>query len=54
MSRVKRGRFWRFRMRVAHLTAGGSWAVQLSDATQRNLRNFFFNGLFSSASDSIP
>jgi len=35
------------------LTAGGSWAVQLSKATQYNLRSFFFSGLFTSASDSI-
>jgi MFS family permease len=43
----------RFRIRIAHLTAGGSWAVQLSDSTQKNLRNFFFDGLFSAANDSI-
>jgi MFS family permease len=53
MSNVKRGSFWRFRVRVAQLSAGGSWALQLSEATQRNLRNFFYNGLFRSASDSI-
>jgi MFS family permease len=41
------------RVSAAHLTAGGSWAVQLSEATQRNLRSFFFDGLFTSASDSI-
>ena len=43
----------RLRFRVAHYTAGGAWAVQLSGATQRNLRSFFFNGFFTSASDSI-
>jgi MFS family permease len=53
MSPTLRGSWRRFRIRIAHLTAGGSWAVQLSDATQRNLRNFFFDGLFSSANDSI-
>jgi MFS family permease len=46
--------YWnRARIRAAHLTAGGSWAVQLSTATQHNLRSFFFSGLFTSASDSI-
>lgn len=53
MSPSTRGTWRRFRIRVAHLTAGGSWAVQLSDSTQKNLRNFFFDGLFSSANDSI-
>jgi MFS family permease len=53
MSRTLRGSWMRFRIRIAHMTAGGSWAVQLSDSTQRNLRNFFFDGLFSSANDSI-
>ena len=48
-----RGSWNRFRIRIAHLTAGGSWAVQLSDSTQRNLRYFFFDGLFASANDSI-
>jgi len=43
----------RLYIRVAHLTTGGSWAIQLSETTQRNLRNFFFDGLFSAASDSI-
>lgn len=53
MSPTLRGSWRRFRIRIAHLTAGGSWAVQLSDSTQRNLRNFFFDGLFASANDSI-
>jgi MFS family permease len=45
--------FRHLRFRAALLTAGGAWAVQLSGATQRNLRSFFFNGFFTSASDSI-
>ena len=53
MSQTLSGRWRRLRIRVTHLTAGGSWAVQLSEATQRNLRHFFFDGMFISASDSI-
>jgi len=53
MSAILRGSWRRLIVRVAHLTAGGSWALQLSEATQRNLRSFFFDGLFASASDSI-
>lgn len=53
MSPTLRGSWRRFRISIAHLTAGGSWAVQLSDSTQKNLRNFFFDGLFTSANDSI-
>lgn len=35
------------------LTIGGSWATQLPRQGQRNLRAFFFDGLFSAASDAI-
>jgi MFS family permease len=46
--------WWRrLRVNAAHLTTGGSWTVQLSSATQRNLRSFFFDGLFASGTDSI-
>ena len=34
-------------------TAGGRWSRQLADQTRRNLRWFFSDGSFSSASDSI-
>ncbi len=53
MSSPLRNYLGRLRIRVTHFTTGGSWAIQLSEATQRNLRNFFFDGLFASASDSI-
>lgn len=38
---------------ASHMTAGGNWSLQLAELTQRNLRNFFFDGLFSAASDSF-
>ncbi len=39
-------RAWRF-------TAGGSWTNQLPPAVRRNLRWFWFDGLFANASDSV-
>lgn len=53
MATSLKGSWWRMRIRIAHISAGGSWTVQLSKATQHNLRSFFFDGLFASASDSI-
>jgi MFS family permease len=39
--------------RIIDGTAGGSWSRQLSESTRRNLRWFYSDGSFSSASDSI-
>jgi MFS family permease len=47
---VYRARAWRaFRM----FTWGGEWAISLSAQIKHNLYWFFFDGLFSSASDNI-
>jgi MFS family permease len=43
----------RLRTDVSHLTLGGRWATQLPKPEQRNLRAFFFDGVFSAASDAI-
>jgi MFS family permease len=46
--------FWsRLQQNAVRLTSGGSWSSQLPENTQRNLRWFFFDGLFASASDAI-
>ena len=45
-----RERLWR---EAVNLTAGGSWSIHLPETVQRNLRWFFFDGVFSSASDGI-
>jgi len=44
-ARVRRG--------ILQVTAGGGWSGELEPATQRNLRWFFFDGLFFSVSDAI-
>jgi MFS family permease len=38
---------------IVDTTAGGRWSRQLADQTRRNLRWFYSDGSFSSASDSI-
>lgn len=38
---------------ATQMTAGGKWSYQLPEGTQNNLRAFFFDGLFASASDNI-
>ena len=38
---------------LSHLITGGDWAFALPAKTQQNLRWFWFDGLFSSASDNI-
>lgn len=43
-------RLWRG---VVNLTAGGNWSIQLPASVQKNLRWFFSDGVFSSASDGI-
>jgi len=44
----------RLRQNLADLTAGGSWANQLPPKSRRNLRWYFSDGTFSTASDAIP
>jgi len=41
------------RRRITRFTWGGAWAVSLSDHQRRNLTLFFYDGLFSAASDKI-
>lgn len=36
-----------------HTSMGGGWAAQLSHPVQHNLRSFFYDGVYSSASDAI-
>jgi len=43
----------RLRQRALQFTAGGRWTDQLYPSVRHNLRWFWFDGLFSSASDSI-
>lgn len=43
----------RLRRRFTRFTWGGSWAVSLSKTQRRNLTLFFYDGLFSAASDKI-
>lgn len=48
------GDLWpRLRQSAAHLTSGGSWAESFPKSTQHNLRWFWFDGLFASASDNL-
>jgi len=49
--RAMGARLWK---NLADLTAGGSWANQLPPQNRRNLRWYFSDGTFSTASDSIP
>jgi MFS family permease len=51
--RSPRALFARLRSDVSHLTLGGRWATQLPRPEQRNLRAFFFDGVFAAASDAI-
>lgn len=39
--------------RAKHMSMGGSWALALPSSVQDNLRKFWFDGLFASASDAI-
>jgi MFS family permease len=43
----------RIRQSFALLVTGGDWAYALPVETQRNLRRFFYDGLFAAASDNI-
>jgi MFS family permease len=48
--RAVQARLWRG---FVNLSAGGSWSAQLPATVRHNLRSFFFDGIFSSASDGI-
>jgi len=43
----------RIKRKITHFTWGGVWALALSSEKQRNLTRFFYDGLFSAASDKI-
>ncbi len=43
----------RLRMATNRIAAGGRWPVQFPKETQKNLQNFFFDGVYASASDAI-
>jgi len=43
----------RLRMSVTEFAVGGKWAIEFPKETRHNLRNFFFDGVSASASDSI-
>jgi MFS family permease len=43
----------RLRMSVTQFATGGKWAIEFPKDTRHNLRNFFFDGVSASASDSI-
>lgn len=43
----------RIRHTITRFTRGGAWAAVLSASQQRNLTLFFYDGLFSAASDKI-
>jgi len=45
--------FSHFRQSFSHLTLGGEWIVALPNEVKYNLRWFWYDGLFSSASDNI-
>ena len=42
------------RTRIGRFIVGGDWADDLPAQNHRNLVNFWFDGLFSAASDTIP
>jgi MFS family permease len=53
-SRIALRLFWRrSRQQVLRLTAGGRWSDRLRSSARQNLRWFWFDGVFASASDSI-
>lgn len=45
--------FQKIRQSVLMLTIGGEWALALSPLAKRNLRWYWFDGLFSAANDNI-
>ena len=42
------------RLRLRTFITGGEWALSLPDENRRNLTRYWFDGLFSAASDTIP
>ena len=42
------------RLRLRMFIVGGEWAMALPDEGRRNLTRYWFDGLFSAASDTIP
>jgi len=53
MFRSPRALWARFIKQIAQFSAGGSWTDLVPSQTRKNLRWFWFDGLFSSASESI-
>ena len=47
-------RIQKFRTSMGRFIFGGDWADDLPKPNRRNLVNFWFDGLFSAASDTIP
>ena len=47
-------RIRKFRTSLGRFIVGGEWADDLPKPNRRNLVNFWFDGLFSAASDTIP
>jgi MFS family permease len=46
--------FWeRVRLNASYITTGGSWAAQLPDRVQSNLRWFYLDGVFSNGQEAI-
>lgn len=48
-----RAQWTQLRRKITRFTWGGAWAASLSTHQRRNLTLFFYDGLFSSASDKI-
>lgn len=50
--------FQKFRARLSQraglFITGGEWALTLSDESRRNLRHYWFDGVFAAASDTVP
>jgi MFS family permease len=44
----------RLRLRLHTFITGGEWAMSLPEEGRRNLTRYWFDGLFASASDTIP
>jgi len=44
----------RLRTRLSLFISGGDWAISLPSSGRHNLTNYWFDGLFAAASDTIP
>ena len=53
LSRPSRRLQLRLRLTANRIAAGGRWPVQFPHETQQNLRSFFSDGVYASASDAI-